>query len=159
MLKIGEQVFVPRYGGGVVTSIEKGQITDKTYDYLVIEFIINGMKFYIPLERLSVYNIRKISNKKTINKALCIVEQQPEYIDNNWNKRYRKNKEKILSGEILEIAEVIRDLQHIKGVDLMPQGEEKILEEAENMLASEIMLIFNLNFDTAYDLLRKSEQY
>jgi CarD family transcriptional regulator len=158
MSKIGEQVFIPNYGAGVISSLEKGEIDKKTYDYVTIDFIINGMKFYIPIERLNLYNIRKISSKEMINKALIIIEEDAKEIDDNWNRRYRKNKLKILTGDILKTAEVIRDLQYIKKAELMPQGEEKILEEAEEMLASEIMLVYNLKLETAFELLKKSEQ-
>ncbi len=158
MSKIGEQVFIPNYGAGVISSLEKGEIDKKNYDYVTIDFIISGMKFYIPIERLNLYNIRKISSKEMINKALIIIEEDAKEIDDNWNRRYRKNKLKILTGDILKTAEVIRDLQYIKKAELMPQGEEKILEEAEEMLASEIMLVYNLKLETAFELLKKSEQ-
>ena len=156
MLKIGERVFMPKYGAGIVNSIEDRELYGRFYNYVVITFIINDMKFYIPKERLNIYSVRPISDKDEINAALKIIEEDITEINNDWNKRYRGNRKKINTGNILKTAEVIRDLYYIKDMDMMPPGEEKILEEAENMIVSEIMLVFNLKLDTAYELIRKS---
>lgn len=156
MLKVGEQVFVPRYGAGTVIALQAKEVFSNVYKYIVIDFLLNNMKLYIPEGRIKFYNIRKISNKEAINSALAVIEQNNKLEEQNWIIRYRNNKAKISSGEILKIAEVIRDLSNIKNEELIPHGEEKILEEAQAMLASEIMLIFNLNSDTAYELLKKS---
>lgn len=155
MLKIGEQVFVPRYGAGIVTAKEENELYGIKYKYIVINLVINDMKYYIPENRLEQYNIRKVSDKEIINQALAVIEKSNGRIEENWSKRYRKNKSKMLSGDTIKIAEVIRDLNQMKNEELMPHGEEKILEEAENMLASEIMLVFAFDLNTAYDLLKK----
>lgn len=156
MLKVGETIFIPKYGAGIITSIENKELYGRMYNYIVITFIINDMKFYIPRERINMYNIRHISSKDEINAALKIIEEDIDEINNDWNKRYRGNRRKINTGNILKIAEVIRDLYYMKDKEIMPPGEEKILEEAENMIISEIMLVFNLGIDTAYELIRKS---
>ncbi|AGK99247.1 CarD family transcriptional regulator [Clostridium pasteurianum] len=156
MLKVGETIFIPKYGAGIVTSIEDRELYGKVYNYIVITFIINDMKFYIPKERINIYNIRHISGKDEINAALKIIEEDIDEINNDWSKRYRGNRRKINTGNILKIAEVIRDLYYMKDKEIMPPGEEKILEEAANMIVSEIMLVFNLEIDTAYELIRKS---
>lgn len=155
MVKAGERIFVSKYGAGIVTSIESKELYGKIYNYVVITFIVNDMKFYIPKERLYIYCIRDISDKDTINSALKIIEEDIIEIDNDWNKRYRENTKKINSGNILKIAEVIRDLHRMKAKELMPPGEERILEEAENMLVGEIMMVFSLTLDTAHELIRK----
>lgn len=155
MLKIGEQVFIPRYGAGIVTGREENELYGTKYKYIVINLVINNMKYYIPEVSLEHYNIREVSDKEAVNQALTIIEKRNGKIEENWSRRYRKNKTKILSGDIIKIAEVIRDLNQMKNEELMPHGEEKILEEAENMLASEIMLVFALDIGTAYDLLKK----
>ncbi|MDF2503727.1 MULTISPECIES: CarD family transcriptional regulator [Clostridium] len=156
MLKVGEVVFVPKYGAGIVTSIENKELYGKIYNYIVITFVINDMKFYIPKERLNLYSIRAISDKDKINTALKTIDEDITEINNDWIKRYRGNRKKINTGDILKIAEVIRDLYYMKNMEIMPPGEEKILEEAENMIIGEIMMVFNLNIDTAYELVRKS---
>lgn len=156
MLKVGEQVFIPKYGAGIVSSMEDKELDGRIYNYVVITFIVNNMKFYIPKERLNIYSIRAISSKDEINAALRIIEEDIIEINNDWNKRYRRNRKKINTGNILEVAEVIRDLYFIRNMDIMPPGEEKILEEAENMIIGEIMLVFNLKLDTAYEFIRKS---
>lgn len=74
MVKAGERIFVSKYGAGIVTSIESKELYGKIYNYVVITFIVNDMKFYIPKERLYIYCIRDISDKDTINSALKIIE-------------------------------------------------------------------------------------
>jgi len=155
MLKVGENTFIAKYGAGIVTSMEGRELYGKTYNYIVITFVVNGMKFYIPKERISMYPIRELSSKDKINCALRIIEDDITEINSDWNKRYRGNRKKINTGNILKIAEVIRDLYYMKDKEVMPPGEEKILEEAENMLVGEIMLVFNLDLNTAYELIRK----
>lgn len=155
MLKVGDNTFIAKYGAGIITSIEDRELYGKVHNYIVITFVVNGMKFYIPKERINIYSIRELSSKDKINYALKVIEEDITEINNDWNKRYRGNRRKINTGDILKIAEVIRDLYYMKDKEIMPPGEEKILEEAENMLVGEVMLVFNLNFDTAYELIRK----
>lgn len=156
MYKTGEQVFIPRYGAGTIMALKEKENFNSNYNYMVINLLLGNMKLYIPQERIKFYNIRKISSKEAINNALAVIEQDNKIDEDNWIKRYRNNKAKMLTGDIVKIAEVIRDLSNMKNEELMPHGEEKILEEAQNMMASEIMIIFNVNFDTACDLLKKS---
>ena len=74
---------------------------------------------------------------------------ESDYIESNWNNRYRNNKKKIQSGNTEKMCQVIRDLYYLKKEEILPPGEEKILERVEGMVASEIMLVLGLDMEEA----------
>ena len=154
MLNIGEKIFIPKYGGGVVKDIKEKSFFEKIYEYAIIYLLVDDMIFYIPLERVCKYKVRYISCEDTLRKALKTIKDTPEKLEKNWSKRYRRNIKKIEEGDIFKMCEALRDLYFLKESDLLPRGEEKILERAEEMLVSEIMLSLNIEREEAYSLLR-----
>ncbi|MDP4176961.1 MAG: CarD family transcriptional regulator [Bacillota bacterium] len=155
MIKYSDKIFVPAYGAGVVVCSEDKKINDKVQKYICISLLLDNMKMLIPENKLIDYRIRSIVSEDIINDALKIINNEPEYIEKKWGKRYRSNNEKIHSGDIFKECEVARDLYYLKKNEIMPPGEQKILEKAEGMIASEISLVFSLSLKDSYDKLRK----
>ena len=85
---------------------------------------------------------------------MSTIKNQSDYIESNWNNRYRTNKKKIQSGNTLKMCQVIRDLYYLKKKNMLPPGELKILERVEGLVASEIMLVFGINMEQALSKIR-----
>ncbi|MDP4146247.1 MAG: CarD family transcriptional regulator [Bacillota bacterium] len=154
MLKVGEKVFVPKYGAGVVKSIDKRCMSDKEYEYICVYFYGLDMDFFIPTERIDNYNIRYVSDIQTIENILEKLKFEPKDISDDWNRRYRKNQRKLNSGNVLSMCEALQELYYFKKNDIMPPGEEKILEDAESMLASEVMAVLDVDMVEAYRIIK-----
>lgn len=155
MLIVGDKVFLPIYGAGTIVNIEDNIIiNNEVQRYIGISLLLNDMKLLIPENKIEKYKIRYIESKEVIEKCLELIKEEPKTIENKWTKRYRTNNEKLQRGNMLETCEVLRDLYYLKKKGIMPPGEQKILEKAENMAVSEMMLAFNINFNEAYEKLR-----
>lgn len=147
MLNVGEKIFVADYGAGYIQDIDGKELFDIKNNYINIYLLLDDMNFMIPLDKIQNYKIRELLSVLELENTLSTIGNDCDYIESNWNNRYRSNKKKIQSGNTLKMCEVIRDLYYLKKKNLLPPGEVKILERVEGMIASEIMLVLGLNMD------------
>lgn len=142
MFKIGDKVVYPMHGAGTIESIEEKEMMGKQEDYYIIKMPVGGMKLMVPTSKVDNIGIREISNKTEAEKVFSILEKpkDPYIYDANWNKRYNINAEKIKSGNILEVAEVVRELSHRHMERGLSIGEKKMLTTAKDILLSEMVL-------------------
>lgn len=149
MLTIGEKIFIAGYGAGYIQDMDNKELYGVKCKYVNIYLLLDNMNFMIPMNRIGNYKIRKILNKLELETTLKVISNETEHIESNWNNRYRINKKKIQSGNTLKMCQVIRDLYYLKKENTLPPGELKILERVEGMLASEIMLVFEVTMEEA----------
>lgn len=149
MLNIGQKIFVAYYGAGYIQNINSEDLYNIKCEYINIYLLLDNMNFMIPIDKIEKHKIRDISSKVELETILNTISNGPNCIESNWNNRYRINKKKIQSGNALKMCEVLRDLYYLKKEDMLPPGELKILERVEGMVASEIMLVFELNMEQA----------
>ena len=154
MLNIGENVFIADYGAGYVQNIDSSELLKIKANYVNIYFLLDNMNLMIPIDRIKNYKIRNVSNSVELEETLSTIKNQSNYIESNWNNRYRTNKKKIQSGNTLKMCQVIRDLYYLKKKNMLPPGELKILERVEGLVASEIMLVFGINMEQALSKIR-----
>ena len=149
MINIGEKVFIADYGAGYVQDIDSNELYFIKDKYVNIYLLLDNMNFMIPIDKIENYNIRNILNEVELETILRTISSRSDYIESNWNNRYRINKKKIQSGNTLKMCQVIRDLYYLKKENMLPPGEAKILERVEGMVASEVMLVFGINMEEA----------
>lgn len=145
VLNVGDKVFVSQYGGGIVAALEEREIMINKSKYVIIYFFIDDMELSIPENKIENYGVRFVCDEEHMNKALERLQDKPNGIEAKWSKRYMENNKKIDSGNLNDIIEVIRDLQYLKKNEVLPSGEQKILDRAKKMLGSEMMVIFNIS--------------
>lgn len=154
MLIIGDKIFIPNYGAGVVLDIGFRSFQGIEKEYVIIYLMVDDMDLLIPIDRIETYRIRSIANEIEVEQGLRILEQATDKLELNWNKRYRKNNNKIYSGKVNEMCEVLRDLYYLQKNEELPAGEEKTLEKVKHLLASEIMLLYGVSINEAYNRLK-----
>jgi CarD family transcriptional regulator len=154
MLNIGDKIFVADYGAGYIQDINSEESFDIKNNYINIFLLLDNMNFMIPVNKIQNYKIRELLSVFELENTLSTIGDDCDYIESNWNNRYRNNKKKIQSGNTLKLCEVIRDLYYLKKKNLLPPGEVKILERVEGMIASEVMLVLGLNMDRSLDKIR-----
>jgi CarD family transcriptional regulator len=140
MFNLGDKVVYPMHGAGVIENMESKEILGEIKNYYVLKMPIGEMKLMIPVDNVNNIGLRNIIDKQTVEEVYNVLKQKAEINDSNWNKRYRDNMTKMKTGDIFEVAEVVRDLTYRDKEKGLSTGEKKMLVSAKQMLISEITL-------------------
>ncbi|MCB9024703.1 MAG: CarD family transcriptional regulator [Bdellovibrionaceae bacterium] len=139
--KVGDHAVYPLHGVGEITAIEIKEMLGDTHTFYSIRILDTGMKIMVPATKAEAVGLRHIISKTEAGKVLDILKETEIKIDNQtWNRRYREYMEKIKTGSVYEIAEVLRDLYLLKVDKELSFGERKMLDTARNLLLTELSL-------------------
>ena len=139
MFNVGDKIVYPMHGAGVIDSIEEKDILGEKQSYYILK-MPGEVKVMIPTEKAESVGVRNIIDKSSADKVIGILEKDETQMDKNWNKRYRDNMEKMKSGDIYEIADVVRNLSFKQKEKGLSTGEKKMLNNAKQILVSELVL-------------------
>ncbi len=153
MFKIGDKVVYPMHGAGVIESIEEKEVLGEKRQYYILQLPVGDMKVMIPINNGSGVGLREVIDWEGVERVLDILREQCSAMSPNWNRRYRANLEKIKSGDIYEVAEVVRNLITRDREKGLSSGERKMLENARQILISELVLATELEEEKAQSLL------
>jgi CarD family transcriptional regulator len=149
MFNIGEKIVYPMHGAGVIESIEEREILGEKRKYYIMKMPIGNMQVMIPLDQMEDIGIRKVIDFKEIENVLDVLASETTKMHKNWNRRYRANMELIKTGDIYEIAEVVRNLTLRDKEKGLSTGERKMLSNARQILISEIVLVAEISEESA----------
>ncbi|MFA5537466.1 MAG: CarD family transcriptional regulator [Bacillota bacterium] len=140
MFKIGDRVVYPMHGAGIIEAIEKKEILGEMREYYVMRIPNGEMRVMIPLDNVEESGLRDVIDEEKFKEVLTVLQHGDTEMSSNWNRRYRANMEKIKTGDILEVAEVVRNLYARDKEKGLSTGEKKMLDNARQILISELML-------------------
>jgi CarD family transcriptional regulator len=141
MFQIGDKAVYPGHGVGVIEAIESKQIMGNQQIFYILRIMENGMTIMIPRDNAGAVGLRGIIRKIDVTKVIHILKERDVTLDNQtWNRRYREYMEKINTGSIYEIAEVLRDLHLLKAEKELSFGERKIMDVAKSLLVKELSI-------------------
>jgi CarD family transcriptional regulator len=141
MFEIGDKAVYPGHGVGIIEAIETKSIVGKIQTFYILRILDNGMTIMIPQDNVEAVRLRGVIRKIEVPKVIHILKDRDVTIDNQtWNRRYREYMEKINTGSIYEIAEVLRDLHLLKAEKELSFGERKIMDMAKNLLVKELAI-------------------
>ncbi|NLV35806.1 MAG: CarD family transcriptional regulator [Clostridiaceae bacterium] len=140
MFSVGDKIVYPMHGAGVIESIEEKEILGQKQDYYVMKMPVGDMKVMIPTQSVDEVGIREVIESCDVDKVYEILQDQSVNVTNNWNQRYRENMSKIKSGNIYEVADVVRILMKRDKEKGLSTGERKMLSSARQILVSELVL-------------------
>lgn len=141
VFQVGDNAVYPGHGVGKIVAIETKEIMGSKCDFYVVQIMETGMKVLIPKNNVASVGLRPIINREEAAKVLGILKESDVKIDNQtWNRRYREYMEKIKTGSVYEIAEVLRDLFVLKVDKELSFGERKMLDTARTLLLKELTL-------------------
>ncbi len=143
MFNIGDKVVYPMHGAGIIESIEEKEISGEKLRYYIIKLPMGEMKAMVPLNKVKEVGLRQVIDEGDILKVFEVLKSESTNMPLNWNHRYRANLEKIKSGSIFEVAEVVRNLATRDRQKGLSTGEKKMLENARRILLSELVLAQN----------------
>lgn len=139
MFNVGDKIVYPMHGAGTIDSIEEKDILGEKQQYYIIK-MPGEVKVMVPTSRAEEIGVRNIIGKENAEKVLEILQENETEMSNNWNKRYRDNMEKMKSGSIYEVADVVRNLSFKQKEKGLSTGEKKMLNNARQILVSELVL-------------------
>lgn len=140
MFDIGDKIVYPNHGAGTIVDIEEKEILGETERYYIMELPIGEMKVMIPEGNADEVGLRSIVDKEVAEKVYEVLSGEQSEMSQNWNRRYRANSEKIKTGDIFEVAEVVRNLTIRDIVKGLSTGEKKMLSNSRQILVSELVL-------------------
>ncbi len=156
MFSVGDRIVHPMHGAGVIQKIEEKKILGEVRAYYVLKLPCNDMDVMLPVDSEESVGIRSIVDKSVIDKVLETLKAPSSVMDSNWNRRCRSNMELLRTGDILRVAEVVRNLTRVDRVKKLSAGEKKMLGTARQILISEIILVCDLTKEAAVELVESS---
>lgn len=151
MYNIGDKVVYPMHGAGSIVSIEEKEIMGEKQSYYILE-MPGEVRVMIPTSTAEAHGIRDVIDKSEAEKVFSVLEQDETEMEKNWNKRYRDNMDKMKSGNIYEIADVVRNLSFKQKEKGLSTGEKKMLYNAKQILVSELVLAEHATQDEVEEL-------
>jgi CarD family transcriptional regulator len=149
VFQVGDRVVYPMHGAGVIEAIEEQEVLGRRARYYVMRLPVSEMKVMVPCEQTLTTGLRQVISEQALQNMLEVLKARKTLLSKNWNHRYRANMEKIKSGNILELADVVRSLSHRDREKGLSTGERRMLDNARQILLSEIILAKDLEPEQA----------
>jgi CarD family transcriptional regulator len=140
MFIVGEKVVYPVHGAGVIEGIEQQEVLGKNRSYYVLRLYVGDMRVMVPVDGVERVGMRKVCDMDKLDEVRLILREAASPWEDNWNRRYRLNMDKIKSGDICQLAEVVRNLMCRDILKGLSTGEKKMLDNARKILMSELSL-------------------
>lgn len=140
MFKVGDKVVYPMHGAGVIESVEEREVLGERRSYYIMRIPIGDMKVMVPTDNVQEVGLRQVISSGEVSQVIGVLKEKKSTMNANWNKRFRANMEKIKTGDIYEVAEVVRNLVLRDKDKGLSTGERKMLENAKQILVSELVL-------------------
>jgi len=140
MFQIGDKVVYPMHGAGIIEGVEEKEILGETRKYYVLRLPLKNMKVLLPVDNIDQLGLRNIINADQVAGVFGVLEEDISAMPQNWNRRYRSNMEKVKSGDIYEVADVVRNLMLMDREKGLSTGERKMLTNSKQILVSELCL-------------------
>lgn len=140
MFTIGDKILYPMHGAGVIQEIENRDILGETRQYYIMKLPFDDMSVMIPVDNSVDIGIRPVISAREVDAVFIVLRAETSQMSGNWNKRQRENLEKLKSGNIMEVAEVVRNLIRAGRIKRLSTGEKKMLTNAKQILESELIL-------------------
>ena len=139
--KVGDKAVYPAHGVAEVIAIERKEISGHEMTFYVLKILDNGMKVMIPTSNVKAVGMREIISQDEADEVFKILRKKEKVVESTtWNRRYREYMEKIKTGSVFEIAEVLRDLCVLRMTKELSFGERKMLDTARGLLVKELAL-------------------
>ena len=151
--EIGDNVVYPHHGAGKVLKKETKEIFGEKQEYLTIKILHNDMTVMVPCCNAGRAGLRRVIDEDTVKKVLDVLRDDVSEMPKNWNRRFKHNRDKIKTGDIYELAEVVRNLAIREQEKGLSTGEKQMFTRAKKILASELMYALDMDEKEAEEYL------
>ena len=153
MYDVGDKVVYPHHGAGTVVKKEKREVLGEQREYLTIKILHNDMTVQVPSENADKVGLRRVIGEKDVAVVLKALTGVSTEMPKNWNRRFKYNREKIKTGDVFELAEVVRNLAIREMEKGLSTGEKQMYTRAKKILASEFMYALDKDEEGAEEYL------
>jgi CarD family transcriptional regulator len=147
--EVGDNVVYPHHGAGVVAKREARDMMGESKDYLTIKILHNDMTVMVPADNAHRAGLRRVIDEEQVKRVIGVLTGEVSDMPKNWNRRFKYNREKIKTGDVYELAEVVRNLAIREWEKGLSTGEKQMYTRAKKILASEFMYALDKDEDGA----------
>ena len=138
--KVGEVVVYPHHGAAKITAIETREMGGEELEYLVLQINQSDLVVRVPSKNVEMVGVRDVVGKEGLEKVFSVLREEDVEEAGNWSRRYKANQERLASGDINKVAEVVRDLWRRDQDRGLSAGEKRMLSKARQVLVGELAL-------------------
>jgi CarD family transcriptional regulator len=149
--EVGDKVVYPQHGAGTI--VKKEQRDER--EYLTIQIAHKDMTVMIPTDSADRAGLREVISDQSIDEVIAVLQGDGSKMPKNWNRRFKHNRDKMKTGDIFELAEVVRNLAQRDQEKGLSTGEKQMFSNAKRILASELMFVKSMEEDEAREFLEE----
>lgn len=138
--KVGDTVVYPHHGAAKVEEITQREFDGEVRDYLVLEILQSDLRIQVPASNAELVGVRDVVGEAGLLKVFSVLRETDVEEAGNWSRRYKANQERLGSGDINKVAEVVRDLWRRDQDKGLSAGEKRMLSKARQVLVGELAL-------------------
>jgi len=147
LFNVGDRIVYPMHGAGIIEEIRDIEVLGEKKKYFVMKMPIGDMKAMVPVDNADEIGVREIIDKIQLEQVIQVLKGDKSIMSQNWNRRFRANMERLKSGDIKEVAAVVRNLMILDNEKGLSTGERKMLSSAKQMLLSEMVLVCDMELE------------
>jgi CarD family transcriptional regulator len=150
---VGDKVVYPHHGAAIIEGKEKRIFDGHKTDYFVLRITYGDLKVSIPVEKAEEIGLRDVINDEEVEEVFAVLRKKEARMPTNWSRRFKNHVEKLKSGDIYQVAEVVRNLSLREADKGLSAGEKRMLARARQILVSELTFALNVDEETAEERL------
>ena len=154
--KVGDRVVYPHHGAAVIKKKQSMQVGDEKKDYFVLQMAHGDLTLSVPVDKADEVGMRPPISVEDVEDVLRLLGKRDVREPSNWSRRFKNHQEKLKSGDVYQVAEVVRNLALRESARGLSAGEKSMLERARVILASELSIAWNVPEEEALDRLGKA---
>lgn len=152
--RVGDKVVYPHHGAAIIEALEKKELFGEKRDYYILKLAYGDLTLMVPTDSTEEVGLREITPAKEMPKVFKVLKkQEPTQNTTNWSRRFKANVEKLRSGDIYQVADVVRTLHQRDKEKGLSAGEKRMLTKARQILVSELTFAKDCNEEEAETML------
>ena len=146
---VGDKVVYPHHGAAIIEGKEKRVFDGQKTDYFVLRITYGDLKVSIPVDKADEIGLREVINDEEVEEVFAVLRKKEARMPTNWSRRFKNHVEKLKSGDIYQVAEVVRNLSIREADKGLSAGEKRMLARARQILVSELTFALNVDEEAA----------
>jgi CarD family transcriptional regulator len=151
----GDKVIYPHHGAAVIEDLTERDFLGEKKKFFVLKLAYGDLKLMVPVDNTEEVGLREVVSKREVKKVLDVLREDESRMPSNWSRRYKTNIEKIRSGDIFQVAEVVRNLSIREAQKGLSAGEKRMLAKARQILLSELVFAVGATEEKAESMIDK----
>lgn len=155
MFRKGDKVVYPHHGAAIIEDLQEREIIGETRTYFVLKLAHGDLTLMVPVDKSSEVGLRNVCSKRDVKRVFDLLREEETKMPTNWSRRFKTNVEKLRSGDIFQVAEVVRNLSVREKDKGLSAGEKRMLAKARQILVSELTFAVDSTEERAEAMLDK----